>query len=236
MFRNLLLGSPVFRLMAVATTMALACLRAEAQQVINFKISGGGNATQGVSLVPLTPTAHTATGTGTPRLGRYTGAGFFQILSFTGPLTANFSSAPDFVFTGANGDQLAVTYGVVANGAPQPGQMTLTPHKGGSFTAHFVAVFNPEPAKCTGRFAGITGGSWVMIAQTSPFFIQGTATTPFTYTWQGQGQLVFGGAGVKGGRGQERNQPSAASQAALLQATIARQQALRQAHPAARTR
>jgi hypothetical protein len=216
--------------------MALACLRADAQRVVNFKISGGGPAPQGLPLVPLTPAAHTATGTGTPLLGRYTGAGFFQILNFTGPLSANFSSAPDFVFTAANGDQLAVTYGVVANGAPQPGQLTLTPHKDGSFTAHFVAVFNPEPAKCTGRFAGITGGSWLMIAQSSPFFIQGTSTTPFTYTWQGQGQLVFGGAGVRNGHGEKRNQPSAATQAALLQAAIARQQAVRQVYPAARTR
>jgi hypothetical protein len=113
-------------------------------------------------------------------LGRYQGAGMFQILRFTGPLTAEFSSAPDFVFTAANGDKLAVTYGVVANGAAQAGQVTLTPNADGSFTAVFVAEFNPEPAKCTGRFAKITGGSWIMVAVSDPFFI--TVTGAF-YSW-----------------------------------------------------
>jgi hypothetical protein len=60
--------------------------------------------------------------------------------------------------------------------------------------AVFVAEFNPEPAKCTGRFANITGGSWIMVAVSDPFFITGTSTTPFNYRWEGQGQLVFGDA------------------------------------------
>jgi hypothetical protein len=65
-------------------------------------------------------------------------------------LTANFSSAPDFVFTAANGDKLAMTYGDVDNGAKLPGVVTLRPVGDGSVTAVFVAEFNPVPAKCTG--------------------------------------------------------------------------------------
>jgi len=200
----------------LAAILALACSRAEAQ-VKPFKIRGAGPAPQGIPLVPLTPAPHSAVGEAT-MLGRYQGAGLFQILRFTGPLTAEFSSAPDFVFTAANGDKLAVTYGVVANGAAQPGQVTLTPNADGSFSAVFVAEFNPEPAKCTGRFANITGGSWIMVAVSDPFFITGTSTTPFNYRWEGQGQLVFGDAA----RRRAAKTQSRAQALALQQAMIAR--------------
>jgi len=234
MFRNFRLQAVVVPLIAVAATMALACPRAAAQ-VTPFRITGGGPAPQGISLIPLTPVPHSAVGQAT-MLGRYAGAGMFQILNFTSPLTANFSSAPDFVFVAANGDKLAVTYGVVANGAAQPGQVTLTPNADGSFTATFVAEFNPEPAKCTGRFANVTGGSWIMVAMSDPFFITGVTTTPFNYRWEGQGYLVFGAdSRRRAGQAKSRAQALAAQQAmiARLRNSLS---ASRQTRPATRLR
>ena len=177
MFGNARSQTIVVPSFALAAILALACPRAEAQ-VKPFKVTGGGPAPQGLPLVPLTPAVQPAVVGEATMLGRYNGAGMFQLLNFTGPLTAQFSSAPDFVFTAANGDQLAVTYGVVANGAQQPGQLTLTPLPDGSFTATFVAEFNPEVGKCTGRFANVTGGSFMMVAKSTPFFLQGATTTP----------------------------------------------------------
>jgi hypothetical protein len=186
MKRNLLIVSLTAWVLALVLTQG----RAEAQ-VKPLKIKGGGPAPDGISLIPGTPAPHSATGNAT-ELGNYTGAGFFQILDFTGPLTAEFSSAPNFVFVAANGDQLAMTYGDTNNGAKQPGQVTLVPNSDGSFTGYFVAEFNPDLPNCTGRFAKLTGGSLIMYAVSDPFFIVGTSTTPFTYTWQGSGTLTFG--------------------------------------------
>ena len=61
------------------------------------------------------------------------------------------------------------------------------------FTARFVAEFNPVPALYTGRFAKVTGGSLLMIAKSAPFAVinTGTQTTPFNYTWEGEGYLEF---------------------------------------------
>jgi hypothetical protein len=174
-------------------TFALALAPNQAQaQVKPLKITGGGLAPEGIALIPGTPAPHSAVGNAT-ELGKYLGEGFFQILDYTGPLTAEFSSAPEFVFTAANGDELAMTYGVVGNGAKQPGQVTLTPNADGSFTAVFVAEFNPVPANSTGRFAKVTSGSLIMIAISEPFFIPMTSpnTTPFAYTWSGEGTLTF---------------------------------------------
>jgi hypothetical protein len=95
------------------------------------------------------------------------------------------------VFTAANGDILTCTYGVVTNGADGPGVVTLSPAGAGRFTAVFVAEFNPVPALCTGRFAKVAGGGFLMIAKSSPFSVVGTQTTPFTYTWEGEGSLTF---------------------------------------------
>src|SRR5262249_54781735 len=118
--------SPRLAILAVCT-LALGFAQNQAQaQVKPFKITGGGLAPEGIALAPLTPAPHWAVGNGT-ELGKYYGEGFFQILQYTSELTADFSSAPEFVFTAANGDKLAMTYGVVSNGAAQPGQVTLFP-------------------------------------------------------------------------------------------------------------
>jgi hypothetical protein len=173
-------------------TMTLALGQSPAQaQVKPLKITGGGYAPDGIALTPYTPARHTAVGNAT-ELGKYTGEGWFQILDNPGQFFAEFSSAPNFVFVAANGDHLAMTYGVTNNNAKQPGQVTLMPNDDGSFTAYFVAEFNPDLPNCTGRFAKLTGGSLIMYAVSEPFFIEGPSTTPFNYTWQGSGTLTFG--------------------------------------------
>ena len=95
------------------------------------------------------------------------------------------------MFTAANGDDLAFTYGVTANGARTTGRGGVFPVGDGSFTAVFVAEFNPVPAKCTGRFAKVIDGSFIMVARSEPFFILGPSTTPFKYTWEGKGWIEF---------------------------------------------
>jgi len=183
---RILLGNA---LLVVTFALALGQGQADAQ-VKSFKITGSGVAPSGLSLIPGVPAPHVSTGQAT-ELGNHTGAGFFTILGYTSPLTAEFSSAPTYVFTAANGDELAVTYGDVNNGALSPGEVTLTPNSDGSFSAEFVAEFNPVPSLCTGRFAKVTGGGWLMFAKSSPFFITGATTTPFLYTWEGEGTLTF---------------------------------------------
>jgi hypothetical protein len=179
----------IVSLLAIALCLATGTPRAEAHTK-KFKITGGGYAPDGLPLIPYTPGMHTVAGNAT-ELGKYTGEGFFQLLDYTGQLSAEFSSAPNCLFIGANGDQLAMTYGVVANGAKQPGQLTLVPNNDGSFTAYFVAEFNPDVANCTGKFEDVTGGSIIMYAVSDPFFILGTTTTPFNYTWHGEGKIEF---------------------------------------------
>jgi hypothetical protein len=179
-------------LFVLALSVAFLPGRVQAQVEKPFKISGGGFAPGGLSLIPGVPAYHNATGNAT-ELGSYTGEGFFTLLDLPVQLTADFSSAPYFVFTAANGDKLVMTYGDVDNGASLPGEVTLTPVGDGSFTAVFVAEFNPVPAKCTGRFAKLTGGGFIMVAKSTPFFLllNELKSTPFAYTWQGTGSLTF---------------------------------------------
>ncbi len=94
-----------------------------------------------------------------------------------------------FVFVAANGDQLAFTYGDVTNHAAQPGQVTLYPADGGLVVAVWVAEFNPVPALCTGRFANVTGGSFIMTAVTDPFELGGF--DPVDYSWSGEGTIKY---------------------------------------------
>jgi hypothetical protein len=177
----------VASLFAFAIVLTFSQGSAQAQVVKPFKITGGGPAPQGIFLTPGTPAIHYATGHAT-ELDRYSCVGMFQLL---GPNT--FSSAPYCIFMAEDGDVLACTYGDVTNGATGPGMVTLSPTPTGSFTARFVAEFNPVPALCTGRFAKVTGGSFLMIAKSSPFSVGVAQTTPFTYTWEGEGSLTFEG-------------------------------------------
>jgi hypothetical protein len=188
MFRNFRLQIVVVPLFALAAILTLAGPRAEAQ-VKPFRVTGGGVAAKGIPAVVGMPLPHTAVGVAT-ELGRYHGVGMVELLRFTSASTADFDSGVPFVFTAANGDKLAFTYGVVANGAKQAGKVTLSPAGRGKVTARFVAEFNPVPALCTGRFQRVTGGSFIMVAVTEPFVFG--ATNPVRYTWSGQGSIRFG--------------------------------------------
>lgn len=189
MIRSSRLHAIVAPTIALVAILTLASPRAEAQ-VKPFKVTGGGFAPDGLSLIPGVPAFHDATGQAT-ELGEYSGEGMFTLIRFTSQSNAEFSSAPDFAFTAANGDRLVFTYGDVGNGAEQPGEVTLYPLSNGSVVAVFVAEFNPVPAKCTGRFAKVTGGSFIMVAISGPFFLLPTHTTPFAYSWRGEGTLTF---------------------------------------------
>jgi hypothetical protein len=177
-------------LLAFALALAFSQGPAQAQVVRPFKVTGGGFVPDGISLIPGESAFHNATGQAT-ELGRYSGEGFFTLLGFTSQLTADFSSAPDFFFIAANGDAMIVTYVDVYNCTRKSGEVTLHPLSDGSFIAVFVAEFNPVPSKCTGRFAKVTGGSFLMVALSEPFFLLETSTTPFAYSWQGSGSLAF---------------------------------------------
>jgi hypothetical protein len=159
----------------------------EDAQVVPFQINGAGPAPQGIPLFIGGTAIHSATGSGT-RLGNYTGDGLFTLDSFTSATTGTFHGA--FTFVAANGDRLATQYGVVT-----PGQFTIIPASDGKVVVQFVAVFTPVPGESTGRFAGITGGGWIMLATTDPFDPTPNAqgyTMPFHYSWQGFGFLQFG--------------------------------------------
>lgn len=161
---------------------------AQAQVVKPFKVNGAGTVDY-VPLAPLVPVAHDAVGQGTG-LGRYYGFGQVQLLGFTGPATADFDSAVPFTFIAANEDQLVFTYGDATNGASGPGQVTLQPAGDGLFIAVWVAEFNPVPTSCTGRFAKVVGGSFIMTAVTELFALG--AFDPVPYSWSGEGTLKFG--------------------------------------------
>jgi hypothetical protein len=157
---------------------------------VAFRVSGGGTAPNGLPLFPGGTAPHNATGTGT-ELGRYTGdEGHFELLSID-PATGTGTFRGSFVFVAANGDRLAMDYGA---DPANPGRFTLTPAVGGKVVVTFVAVFTPDPALSTGRFARVTGGSFVMVATTEPFDPTPNAqgyTVPFAYTWSGAGSLTF---------------------------------------------
>jgi hypothetical protein len=154
-------------------------------------VTGGGPAPDGLPLVPGTSAPHFATGTAT-HLGNYTGQGTFTLgslsISPTGAVTGTFQGT--YVFVAANGDKLAVKYGDGFSG-------TFT----GQFTdpttvanVQFVAVFTPDPANSTGRFANVVGGSFNMIANASSVSLISNVpgyTAPFNYTWSGEGTLQF---------------------------------------------
>jgi hypothetical protein len=173
-------------LAAFVATLMLLSARADAQ-VVPFKITGGGI----VEFIPSTlntPASHFATGTAT-ELGKYYGEGEVVLDAFLSPSTAAFSSAVPFVFTAANGDQLAFHYGRTDFGAPKPGFVELLPAGDGLVIAVWFAEFDPVYADCTGRFADLVGGSFFMIAVTEPFVFG--AMDPVAYTWSGQGSLEF---------------------------------------------
>src|SRR5437762_1330443 len=186
------------------TLMALAALafafagRSAEAQVEAFKISGSGVGPVGLPLPGQDPRPHSIIGNAT-HLGLHTGEGSVRtdsaIPDFANSrITGEFGSGSPFVFTAANGDKLVCYYGRVDKGASEPGSFELTivdVVAGGGLlvNARWVAEFVPQPADCTGKFAGVTG-SWVMYAKTDKPFLLGTAD-PVFYSWVGSGRLTF---------------------------------------------
>ncbi len=176
----------VLAFVSLFTTLTLAPQIASAQ-VKPFKISGCGIA----DAMPLTPgqvVAHQSVGVAT-HLGAHTGQGRLKLGIFTSPTTATFSSEVPYVFKAANGDQLACTYGL--DGTTVTGKVELfrpNPLLPIAY-AVFVAEFKPVPAQCTGRFAKVIGGSFLMTAVSEPFDLRNPVNV--RYCWEGDGTLKF---------------------------------------------
>jgi hypothetical protein len=161
-------------------------------RVVPFKVTGGGPAPDGLPLIPGETAPHSATGTAS-HLGAYTGSGTFVLgslqISSTGAVSGTFQGS--FVFVAANGDQLAFNYGSGFSGT-----FTAQLSADGTTVTNvtFVAVFTPDPANCTGRFAKVVGGGFTMIANVASVSLASTVpgfTPPFNYTWNGAGTLEF---------------------------------------------
>jgi hypothetical protein len=173
-------------------TTASASAAPATVQILPFKITGGGPAPNGMPLFPGGTVPHSATGTAT-QLGAYSGAGTFELgtltISPTGAVSGTFQGT--FVFVAANGDRLAMTYGDGFTGT-FTGQLSAD---GTAVTGvTFDAIFTPDPANSTGRFADVVGGSFRMIAHADTVsLISDTPgyTAPFDYTWSGEGTLEY---------------------------------------------
>lgn len=159
---------------------------------VPFKVTGAGSAPGGLPLVPGLSGPHYATGTAT-ELGNYTGQGTFTLgslqISPTGQVTGTFHGS--FVFTAANGDQLAFNYG-----SGDTGTITGQLSADGSTVTNvtFDAVFTPNAAQSTGRFANVIGGGFTMIANAPSISLVSNVpgyTAAFDYTWSGQGTLEY---------------------------------------------
>ena len=130
-----------------ALAMVLTWSEAQAQVTRPFKIVGAGEGPDGIPL-PGNSAPHWADGYGT-FLGSYYGQGEVETLTATfnydGTITGTFQSPVPFVFTGANGDNLACYYGNPDFGASTVGTFTLYPVPGyeGWFVAYWIAEFVP---------------------------------------------------------------------------------------------
>ncbi len=174
----------VIAFVSLFTTLTLAPQIASAQ-IKPFKISGCGIAEK----VPLTPgetAMHRSVGVAT-HLGAHTGQGRLKLGTFTSLTTATFSSEVPYVFKAANGDQLACTYGL--DGTTVTGEVKLFFIDAVTAYGVFVAEFKPVPDLCTGRFAKVTGGSFLMTAVTEPFDLRNPVNV--RYCWEGDGTLKF---------------------------------------------
>src|SRR5689334_22109131 len=118
MIRFVFPSTSVVRLTATLVALTLACRTASAQ-VVPFKVTGGGPAPDGLSIIGK-DSPHSATGNAT-QLGRYSGNGIANVLTFD-PSSGSGTFEGSFTFVAANGDKLAFTYGNPDNGAEQVGE------------------------------------------------------------------------------------------------------------------
>jgi hypothetical protein len=192
----------VAALVALPVGLVLASPQADAQVVKPFKITGSGVGPQGLPLPGQDPRPHSIVGEAT-HLGHHTGLGTVETLTVDvfdltdGIISGKFCSGEPFVFTGANGDELACDYGDHGNGERGDYVLTILDFLGfyedgfpillvqALWTADFVA----KPDMSTGKFAGVTG-SWVMVARSEPFVLR--SDDPVYYSWSGDGSLTFG--------------------------------------------
>lgn len=181
-----------FHLLTSCLTITVAILltgleNSATAQVKSFKISGGGVADY-LPLPGIPPAFHFAVGNAT-HLGKHYGEGKFRTDTFNADNgSGTFSSSEPFVFTAADGSDLAFHYGRVDFGADGPGIFQLFPAGGNKVFAVFVAEFKPVAALCTGRFKNVVDGSFVMTAMTEAF-VPGDLS--IGYTWGGKGTIEF---------------------------------------------
>ena len=117
----------------------------------------------------------------------------FELLSLDfATLTGTFRGS--FVFVASNGDRLKCNY----RGNPDiPGTGTFSGifnPADGTVVVTFIQEFVPVPEESTGKFATVTGGSFIMITTSKPFPLTVNEfgyTPPFEYSWVGDGTLEF---------------------------------------------
>jgi hypothetical protein len=156
---------------------------------VPIRISGSGTFPNGMPVFPGGTAPYVATGHAS-QIGKYSGEGQFELLSLDlvslDLATGSFEGS--FVFVAANGKHRLAT--VAAN----PGRLTISPDDGGMVVVRLVMELTPVPASSAGRFADVTGGSIVLVAISEPFSLTPNAqgfTSPFAFTWAGDGSLVF---------------------------------------------
>jgi len=193
MFRTFRLNAVVVPLVALVAILSLASNRAEAQ-VKPFKVNGGGNAPEGLSLIPFDASPYTMSGTAT-HLGKYSGFGIAYVTDdVPGTLppgaASNGSFSGGFVFVAANGNRLVCEH---------TGTFAVYPEGDGGFYAIFDAIFSPASLaigettyESTGKFTNVDG-SFRMIATTESFDIdfENFVTSEFDLSWVGEGSLDF---------------------------------------------
>ena len=193
MFRTYRLNAVVVPLIVLVAVLTLPCHRAEAQ-VKPFNVKGGGNAPEGLSLIPFDAAPYTNSGTAT-HLGKYSGFGIAYVTTDDpGPLPSgaafNGSFSGGFVFVAANGHRLVCKH---------PGTFAVYPDGEGRFYAIFDAIFTPASLtigqttyESTGKFMNVSG-SFRTIATTKSFDIDfgNFVTSEFDFSWVGEGSLDF---------------------------------------------
>ncbi|MCA9185921.1 MAG: hypothetical protein R3E01_36605 [Pirellulaceae bacterium] len=176
----------------LASVLLLGTL-ANAQIDVPFQIVSGEGTVEALP-DPANPEKEHIITAGTATLGgealNYTGMGRVRLLGApdaTG--VAPFDSGVPFVFDfGADGT-LEMHYGHPELGAPDTARVQLTPVAGGLVDTTWLATFNPVPGSGTGKFANVTGGAFLMTAETDEF---DPAATNIPYSWSSDvGFLTF---------------------------------------------
>jgi len=182
------------RIAATLLVLALTSLSAQAQ-IRPFFVTGSGRAPDGVSVIPGTVSQHTAAGLSIP-VGPYASdSGRFVAVD---PPDENLSGTFKGSFTFEEvfrKDDLFCTYGDESNGAEGPGRYYVIDVGGGDVIIAFLAEFNPDRFRSTGKYRRVTGGSLTMLAVTEPIalaeILDDGVSPAFNYSWVGSGWIRF---------------------------------------------